>query len=381
MYGIMRVEKRKMQAVKGIADENNRTKNDKDKGRFQNSKIDYDKTDNNVVLVQAPDVPQSIKEAISKAGITKYRKDAITCLDAVYTASPEFFKNKTTEDITQYFKDCLQFHKQEYGDYVVNAVIHYDEDTPHMHVMSVPLTEREDGSLKLCAKEIMGNKSLYNKHQTHFFEEVGQGYGLERGQEHTGAKHKTALQHSIEVLQQELTDIQDDITKAIDGRDKAYKELEDAIDELTKVIKRSFKKDRQRGGWTYNGEYVKNVESVRDDIRQMLNEMSKTDVNIQVEYDKAVEMRNKAKQTLEEAQAIRDQIEQDKANIDALATDKALAMLEDKFNEGEGDRFDRLHALASRVELSDGYTLADKFDDMEQELINDMATRIDGIER
>ena len=92
-------------------------------------------------------------------------------------------------------------------------------------------------------------------------------------------------------------------------------------------------------------------------------------------------MRNKAKQTLEEAQAIRDQIEQDKANIDALATDKALAMLEDKFNEGEGDRFDRLHALASRVELSDGYTLADKFDDMEQELINDMATRIDGIER
>lgn len=71
-----------------------------------------------------------------------------------------------------------------------------------MHVLSVPLTQ--DG--RLSAREIIGNRANLSRMQTEFFEQVGKGYGLERGVQMDGQekkKHITAQEHKLRQIKQE----------------------------------------------------------------------------------------------------------------------------------------------------------------------------------
>lgn len=189
MYGIMRVEKRGRADVYGIQLEANRTAEQHEKGlEFDKSDIDWDKTNDNIFLVQTDkwnkEITKAIKRIETETG-KKTRKDAVVLLDGLFTASPEFFEGKTTQEIKKYFEDCLDFYVKEYcqGDEtrVLNAVIHLDETTPHMQVASIPVYTSESGN-RLNAKIIMGNKTDYRKRQDRFFEAVSEKYGLERGE-------------------------------------------------------------------------------------------------------------------------------------------------------------------------------------------------------
>ena len=119
--------------------------------------------------------------------------------------------------------------------------------------------------------------------------------------EHINAQKCKELDTEIEAKQQEKA-------KAIESRDKAYKELADAVNELAKVVKRGFKKDRQRGGWTYNEEYAKNITDISNNVERMLREMAKTDTDVQAEYDRAekrlTEAQTKLKDVEQQEQAL-----------------------------------------------------------------------------
>lgn len=189
MYGIMRVEKRGRADVYGIQLEANRTVEQHEKGlEFDKSDIDWNRTRDNIFLVQTEqwnrEITKEIKRIETETG-KKTRKDAVVLLDGLFTASPEFFEGKTTQEIKKYFEDCLDFYVKEYcqGDKtrVLNAVIHLDETTPHMQVASIPSYTSEAGN-RLNAKIIMGNKTDYRKRQDRFFEAVSEKYGLERGE-------------------------------------------------------------------------------------------------------------------------------------------------------------------------------------------------------
>lgn len=183
MCGIMRVEKRKIWDVTGIEMEANRTKETAIK--FENSDIDISKTDSNLFFKKRYGWRKAIDELL-KVNNLKRRKDSVVLLDGLYTASPDFFKNKTEYEIQNYFKDCLNFHVNTYcgGDkeLLVNAVIHLDETTPHMQVASVPITKDLDGKAHLSAKLIMGNKKDYRDRQNAFYLNVTKEYGLDRGE-------------------------------------------------------------------------------------------------------------------------------------------------------------------------------------------------------
>lgn len=183
MCGIMRVEKRKIWDVTGIEMEANRTKETAIK--FKNSDIDISKTDSNLFFKKRYGWRKAIDELL-KVNNLKRRKDSVVLLDGLYTASPDFFKNKTEYEIQNYFKDCLNFHVNTYcgGDkeLLVNAVIHLDETTPHMQVASVPITKDLNGKAHLSAKLIMGNKKDYRDRQNAFYLNVTKEYGLDRGE-------------------------------------------------------------------------------------------------------------------------------------------------------------------------------------------------------
>lgn len=183
MCGIMRVEKRKMWDVTGIEMEANRTKETAVK--FGNSDIDISKTDSNVFFKKRYDWHKAIDELL-KANNLKKRKDSVVLLDGLYTASPDFFKNKSDYEIQNYFQDCLDFHINTYCDgdknLLINAVIHLDETTPHMQVASVPIKRDLDSKAHLSAKLIMGNKKDYRDRQNAFYLNVTKEYGLDRGE-------------------------------------------------------------------------------------------------------------------------------------------------------------------------------------------------------
>lgn len=191
MFAIHRVEKRKKSAVFGLQIEANRTVADHEKGRnFDKSDIDWERTKLNQFFkgLHCENWSEGISQELKKAGITKAPKsNAVVLLDGLYTASPEWFEGKSKAEIIDFFKDCLKFHIQHYGK-PLNAVIHWDEKSPHLAVASVPIIEAEQGA-KLCAKEIMGGRADYRARQDQFFEQVAKSRGFERG-ERSDPKHK-----------------------------------------------------------------------------------------------------------------------------------------------------------------------------------------------
>lgn len=207
-YQIFRYEKVKTAgAIRWREIEQNRTQADKD--REFNGDIDFERTQNNVYLVRGRDFLKEIEKALKEHGIEKHRKDAILMLDGVVTLSPEKAKEMSKEELEQYFKDALAFVGKYQGT-VINAVIHYDETTPHMHYDVVPLVQKADETWKLSAKDVVGNSSKMSRMQTIFNDEVGFKYGLERGERKApnkeNRKHKSKLQHDIEVQQATITE-------------------------------------------------------------------------------------------------------------------------------------------------------------------------------
>lgn len=194
MFCVMNIQKRKKNDITGIQKEATRTATE------YNNRVQPGMDFLNVNLIQSNNWMQDIQDEINRAG-AKNRSNSVIALDAIYTASGDFFKDKSTEECNQYFRDCLQFHQRKFG-HVVSAVIHYDETTPHLHILSVPLTQ--DG--RLSAREIVGNRANLSRMQTEFFEQVGKGYGLERGVQMDGQekkKHITAQEWQLRQVKQE----------------------------------------------------------------------------------------------------------------------------------------------------------------------------------
>lgn len=184
-------------------------------------------------LISSDNWLKDIKTAIHDSGIESYRRDAVVMLDGLYTASAEFFKNASDSEIERYFEAYLDFHKRYYG-IPINAVLHLDEATPHLHVCSVPLIKNAEGRVKLSAKEIMGNKHEYHQKQNMFYDEVSSKFGLERGTIHESVddkkEHLSVLDYKLKKKSEEISDLK---IKLVNLANK-YNELVDAISDLDK---------------------------------------------------------------------------------------------------------------------------------------------------
>ena len=195
MFCIMRTEKRKRTDLSGIQKENTRTATE------YNNKVVPGMDIFNVTLKESNNWLQDINKEIQAAG-AKSRSNSVLALDTIYTASPEFFQGKANAENDKFFQDCLKFHESRFG-HIISAVVHYDETTPHLHVISVPLTK--DG--RLSARDVIGNKAKMSKTQDQFFEQVGRGYGLERGIHMDGQEkkqHISAQEHQLREIKQKI---------------------------------------------------------------------------------------------------------------------------------------------------------------------------------
>lgn len=328
MYGIMRVEKRGRADVYGIQLEANRTVEQHEKGlEFDKSDIDWGKTDDNIFLVQTEQWNREITKAIKRIETEtgkKTRKDAVVLLDGLFTASPEFFEGKTTQEIKKYFEDCLDFYVKEYcqGDEtrVLNAVIHLDEATPHMQVVSIPVYTSESGN-RLNAKIIMGNKTDYRKRQDRFFEAVSEKYGLERGEPasaindkvHTTKREWQAAtqEEAIAKNNQVLTAQKEEYTKT----KKKLKDTADKIDLLTAEAVDKLKVNKvtdilNRDTVTVDRKSYESIKAVNESINRNVKAITEAE-NIE---DKQTELQQ-IKYEIRQARSERDEIKNDYVNM------------------------------------------------------------------
>lgn len=202
MFCIMRTEKRKRTDLVGIQRENTRTATE------YNNKVSPGMDIFNVVLKESNNWLQDIDNEIKAAG-AKARSNSVLALDTIYTASPQFFQERTNAENDKFFQDCLKFHESHFG-HIISAVVHYDETTPHLHVISVPLTKDN----RLSARDVIGNKAKMSKTQDAFFEQVGKGYGLERGIHMDGQEkkqHISAQEHELREIKQEIARGQEEL--------------------------------------------------------------------------------------------------------------------------------------------------------------------------
>ena len=140
-----------------------------------------------------PVVPQGKYREVSNQIIRnvgcRVRKDSVTAVEVLITASPEFFEKKSRTEIREFFAYAVEFMKSKQNpDTYISAVVHVDEKTPHMHLCFVPITP--DG--RLSAKEIIGNKKRLTKWQDEFWSYMVKKYpDFERGESasQTGRTH------------------------------------------------------------------------------------------------------------------------------------------------------------------------------------------------
>ena len=123
-YGILRFKKYKGPAISPIEAHNERTKEQ----YASNPDIDTSRSHYNLHLVQPQGRYREEADRMIAAAHCRVRKDSVRVVEALVTASPEFFKDKTNREIKAYFEYALEFLKSKQNTQTfISAVVHMDE--------------------------------------------------------------------------------------------------------------------------------------------------------------------------------------------------------------------------------------------------------------
>lgn len=243
-YAVVHMMKIKSGAVGGIQSHNNREHEPK-----TNPDVDMSRSEDNYDLISCDNYKRSIKEKLSNLveSSRAVRKDAVVVCNFIVTSDNETMNALGADRQREFFEDSVKWFSDRYGaDRVLNATVHMDETTPHLHIGVMPITQ--DG--RLSAKAIF-TKTEMKAIQTEFARDVGEKYGLERGVEGSERTHlsearfkeQKALEMANEhgAIAQELQIIAEDCKQELS---EATRSLEAVKQELSAI---QDKKDTLQG--------------------------------------------------------------------------------------------------------------------------------------
>lgn len=257
-YAVVHMMKIKSGAVGGIQSHNNREHEPK-----TNPDVDMSRSEDNYDLISCDNYKRSIKEKLSNLveSSRAVRKDAVVVCNFIVTSDNETMNALGADRQREFFRDSVKWFSDRYGaDRVLNATVHMDETTPHLHIGVMPITQ--DG--RLSAKAIF-TKTEMKAIQTEFARDVGEKYGLERGVEGSERTHLSearfkeqkalemanehgAIAQELQIIaedcKQELSEatrsletVKQELSTMQDRKDTLQGEIErlEAIDKQTKV--------------------------------------------------------------------------------------------------------------------------------------------------
>ena len=195
-YAIIRNTKYKRENLKGIFRHNERRNRN-----YSNNNIDKEKSYLNYSLKE----PQysyekefdRIREKYNLKGQIKTVSN-IAC-EYIITSDKEFFETIGEEETKRYFETAYKFvseYKNLGEQYILSAKVHMDEQSPHIHLIFLPVVHTKDKKGndidKLACSEFWKAKDSYRQLQNAFYDYmVSNGFELERGlpKEETGREH------------------------------------------------------------------------------------------------------------------------------------------------------------------------------------------------
>ena len=195
-FAIIRNTKYKRENLKGIYRHNER----KNKN-YSNDNIDKEKSYLNYSL-KSPKYRYDkefdmIKEKYDLKGQIKTVSN-IAC-EYIITSDKQFFEEIGEEETKRYFETAYKFvaeYKNLGEQYIMSAKVHMDEETPHMHLIFLPVVHTQDKKGnnidKLACSEFWKEKDSYRRLQDAFYQYMtSHNYELERGvpKEETGREH------------------------------------------------------------------------------------------------------------------------------------------------------------------------------------------------
>lgn len=158
---------------------------------------------------------RDIQAALRQHGIDpgSLRKNGVIAYEAVLTASPAFFqcaqREERYEKFGRWYRAQKQFLLAKYGEHrIVSMVLHLDEQTPHIHVVILPLEFRADGRSKGGAKRwalvgrTISGPGQFDRLQDEYARAM-EPWGLSRGEVKSGRKHKPVREYLADLKRQE----------------------------------------------------------------------------------------------------------------------------------------------------------------------------------
>ncbi|MDR2932090.1 MAG: plasmid recombination protein, partial [Oscillospiraceae bacterium] len=128
----------------------------------------------------------------------------------------------------QFFNDCYDYVKQKCGEpYVMSAVVHMDEKTPHMHVAYIPVVDGVDRKKNPCKRvncsEFWKGFNSYGILQDEFFAHItSRGWKLDRGEVGSRAEHLSVAELKRQTLDREIADL----SKKLESAKKRFATME-----------------------------------------------------------------------------------------------------------------------------------------------------------
>ncbi len=248
-FAIIRNTKYKRENLKGIYRHNER----KNKN-YSNDNIDKEKSYLNYSL-KSPKYRYDkefdiMKEKYDLKGQIKTVSN-IAC-EYIITSDKQFFDKIGEEETKRYFETAYNFvteYKNLGEQYIMSAKVHMDEETPHMHLIFLPVVHKQDKKGnnidKLACSEFWKEKDSYRRLQDAFYQYMtSHNFKLERGvpKEETGREHIDIKEYKeitnfdktkekLQNMKLELPDVPDidDIRMARWSKKRDEKILEDII--------------------------------------------------------------------------------------------------------------------------------------------------------
>ena len=157
--------------------------------------------------------------------LTGKKQSTILC-EFIITSDKQFFDRLGEERTRDFFRDAYRFvmHKVGGEQFVVSAIVHMDEKTPHMHVAFIPTVAGKDRKGRPCrrinASEFWKGKDSYSRLQDEYYEWITScGYDLERGTKGSTAEHLSVEEYKLQKTAEQLAELQGQVAevKAVDN--------------------------------------------------------------------------------------------------------------------------------------------------------------------
>lgn len=174
--------------------------------------------------------------------------------ELVMTASHNFFKDMSREQIKEWADTCMEFVYNDLGynkEQILHATVHLDEKTPHIHCVVIPLVKKYDKRTNterytISKKQYIKDKIQLSQLQDLYHKRLTEkGYDLERGIKGSDNQHIKIKEYKkmTKKLNQELNVRNDRIDKAMSDFEEKMKTTKQTLiidKDFVKVKKDTF---------------------------------------------------------------------------------------------------------------------------------------------